>query len=91
MRTRSRILWFGGAAAAVLVGVLVAALTHGITGESVAISISSLGLIALVSLAFFEVGLSEDRARAAEAERRAQAERPPHPARRRRRPRRRGY
>jgi membrane protein implicated in regulation of membrane protease activity len=91
MSTRSRILWFGGAAAAVLAGVLVAAMTHGITGESVAISISSLGLIALVSLAFFEVGLSEDRERAAEAERRKQAERPPHTPRRRLRPRRRGY
>jgi membrane protein implicated in regulation of membrane protease activity len=91
MSTRSRILWFGGATAAVLAGVVVAAATHGITGESVAISISSLGLIALVSLAFFEVGLSEDRERAAEAERRKQAERPPHATRRRLRPRRRGY
>jgi hypothetical protein len=91
MSTRSRILWFGGATAGVLVGVLIAAATHGITGEAIAISVSSLGLIVLVSLAFFEVGLSEDREREADAERRKQAERPPHAPRRRVRPTRRGY
>jgi hypothetical protein len=91
MSTRSRVLWFGGAGAAVLAGILVAALTRGIVGESVAISISSLGLIALVSLAFFEVGLSEDRERASEARRRKETDRTQHQRGRRLRPRRRGH
>jgi hypothetical protein len=91
MRTRSRVLWFGGAGAAVLAGVLVAALTRGIIGESVSIAVSSLGLIALVSLAFFEVGLSEDRDRAREAERRKETDRTQQERRRRLRPRRRGH
>ena len=43
-----------------------APLLGGITGEAVAIALISLGAIAIVSLVFLEVGLSEDRERARE-------------------------
>ncbi len=54
-----------------------------VTAEAVSIALISLGLIVVMSLMFFEVGRSEDRARAREVEeiRRAQAP-PPPPARR---------
>jgi membrane protein implicated in regulation of membrane protease activity len=77
MRTRSRVLWFGSAASAVLAGGHAGATIHGITGEAIAIAVASVGLIAVVSLVFYEVGLSEDRERETQAEgRRAAATRP---------------
>jgi hypothetical protein len=63
---RSRILSFG----LVLVGVLCAALVGGLTGEVLAIALVSIGLGGAVLLVFLEVGLSEDRQRAHDAERR---------------------
>jgi hypothetical protein len=61
---RSRIVAYGGAAALTASGVLCAVLVQGGAGPVVAMTLVGLGLIALVSLVFLEVGLSEDRDRA---------------------------
>lgn len=78
-------LTFGSAGALMVASVLVGLAFPGVVGEAFAISLGSLGLIGFVSLAFYEVGLSEDRERA-----RASSARPaaPPPARARRIPRR---
>jgi hypothetical protein len=76
MSTRARVLSFGGALLLVVLSGPLDALVGGVTGEAVAIALGSLGLIALVSLAFLEVGLSEDRDRARED---ATRRRPPQP------------
>jgi hypothetical protein len=54
----------------VVAGVLCAVLVGGLTGEVVAIALILAGLGGAVLLVFFEVGLSEDRARARDEERR---------------------
>jgi hypothetical protein len=58
-----RVLTFGSAAALLIASALVGIVFTGVVGEAIAISLGSLGLIALVSLALYEVGLSEDRDR----------------------------
>ena len=68
---RSRILAFGSAAVLVLAGAACAALVGGLTGKLLTIVLMSLGFAGAVLLVFLEVGLSEDRERAAEAERRS--------------------
>jgi len=77
-----RALTFGGSALVIVAGIVAAATIAGITGEAVAIALASLGAIAIVSLVFLEVGLSEDRERAREL----RAARRPRPPPRRRRP-----
>lgn len=76
---------WAGAVLLLLAGVLVGALVHGITGEAIALSLISLGLIAAVSMVFYEVGLSEDRAREAEEQERRSRFRGRRPPSRRRR------
>ena len=49
-------------AALVVAGILGAVFVSGITGQLLALVLISLGLVLATSLAFFEVGLSEDRA-----------------------------
>jgi hypothetical protein len=63
---RSRITAYGTAVALVLIGVACAAVISGGTGETLAMAFIGVGLVGLVSLAFLEVGLSEDRDRARE-------------------------
>jgi hypothetical protein len=58
-----RMLTFGSAAALLVASALVGVLFSGVLSDAFAISLGSLGLIALVSLALYEVGLSEDRDR----------------------------
>jgi prepilin signal peptidase PulO-like enzyme (type II secretory pathway) len=83
MTPRTRLLSFGAAALLIVLGVIAGPVLGGITGEAVAIALLSIGAIAIVSLVFLEVGLSEDRERARERAVRAVRQRPP---RRRRRP-----
>jgi hypothetical protein len=86
MPARKRLLWFGGSGLLVVLGVIAQALIGGVTGEAVMIALVSLGAIAIVSLVFLEVGLSEDRERAGRrASETAQQERPRRPPARRRR------
>jgi hypothetical protein len=82
MTSRARLLSFGTAAVLIVLGVIAGPVLGGITGEAVAIALLSVGAIAIVSLVFLEVGLSEDRERARERAGRT-IRRPP---RRRRRP-----
>jgi hypothetical protein len=80
---RARLLSFGGAGLVIVIGGVAGPLLGGITGEAIAIALISVGAIAIVSLFFLEIGLSEDRERARERGARAVRRRPP---RRRRRP-----
>jgi hypothetical protein len=84
MTSRTRLLSFGGGGVLIVLGAVAGPVLGGITGEAVAIALISVGAIAIVSLVFLEVGLSEDRERARERAVRAVRRRPPR--RRRRRP-----
>jgi len=67
---RTRVLAFGTTAALVCAGAACAALIRGLAGQVLAIALISAGLGGALLLVFFEVGLSEDRERAREEERR---------------------
>ena len=69
MSRRRRILAYGGAVAVTVAGFVSAAL-GGLAGEVVGIALVSLGIGGALILVFYEVGLSEDRARAEEEKRR---------------------
>ena len=84
MTRRGRVLSFGGAAGAMVVGAIAGAIIGGITGEAIALAFVCVGAIAVVSLIFLEVGLSEDREREREAREARRAGRRPPPLRRRR-------
>lgn len=64
MSKSGRIGWFGSSAALVLAGVVCAIAIGGGTGQVLALVLIGVGLVVAVSLAFLEVGLSEDRERA---------------------------
>jgi hypothetical protein len=64
MSRRSRLLAYGSAACAVVVGGLCGALVDGLTGQVLAIALITVGLGAILLLLFFEVGLSEEKERA---------------------------
>lgn len=68
--------WYGSAALLVLLGVAAAAAVSGTTGQLIAYVLIALGLVLATSLAFYEVGLSEDRERERE-ERQPASRRPP--------------
>jgi hypothetical protein len=74
MTKRGRILSFGSACLLVLAGALAAAIVGGTVGQVMAFALISLGLVLATGLVFLEVGLSEDRDRALEEERRRPAE-----------------
>jgi hypothetical protein len=67
---RSRILAFGSTAALVFAGGACAVLVGGVTGQVLTIVLVSAGLGGAVLLVFLEVGLSEDRERARDEQRR---------------------
>jgi hypothetical protein len=67
---RARILAFGAAGLLVIAGVLCAGLVSGLTGEVLAIALIPAGLGGALLLMFLDVGLSEDRQRARDEERR---------------------
>jgi hypothetical protein len=67
-------LAFGSAVGVALIGGICAAVFPGLTGQLLALVLISVGLGAVVLLVFYEVGLSEDKERAADQERRAQQE-----------------
>jgi hypothetical protein len=70
MTPRARILAFGFAAVLVLIGVACGILIGGLTGEILALVPIAAGLAGVVLLVFLEVGLSEDRELARDAQRR---------------------
>jgi len=63
MTRRARIIAFGAAGLLVLAGAVSAAVVGDGLGQILALVLIGLGLVALTSLVFFEVGLSEDRER----------------------------
>ena len=71
MNKRSRIVAFGGAGWLIVLGAIGAAVISGGTGQVVAMVLIGIGLVAVVSLIFYEVGLSEDAERAREQRRAA--------------------
>jgi hypothetical protein len=75
MTPRSRTLRYGAAITVALVGVACGALIPGTAGGTAATVLVGIGLVGVVSLLFYEVGLTEDRdrERAARARRRAEA------------------
>ncbi len=73
MSTRARILGFGSAALLVVAGIACAVFVPDGTGEVLILAFMGAGFIEATSLAFLEVGLSEDRERARELERRGRA------------------
>ena len=70
MTARTRNLSFGAAAVLIVAGILCAALLDGTAAGVVAIALIGVGGVVAVALVFLAVGLSEDRERAAEEERR---------------------
>lgn len=71
MSRRSRIVGFGSAGLLVLAGAVCAVAVSGGLGAILALVLIGLGSVEAVSLVFAEVGFSEDRERAREAERAA--------------------
>ncbi len=70
MTPRARVLAFGFAAVLVLAGVACGILLAGVSGEILALVLIAVGLAGAVLLVFLEVGLSEDRELARDAQRR---------------------
>jgi|GEM_PF-6790271 len=66
MTRRARILCFGAAAILIVVGAAGAAVFTGVVGEIVALVLIGLGFVLATALVFLEVGLSEERERAAD-------------------------
>jgi hypothetical protein len=60
---RTRILRYGASIAVALVGVACGALIPGTAGGTAATVLVGIGLVGVVSLLFYEVGLTEDRDR----------------------------
>ena len=69
MSRRTRIVRYGASIAVALVGVACGALIPGSAGGTAATVLVGVGLVGVVSLIFYEVGLTEDRDRAREARR----------------------
>ena len=70
----SRIASFGSAGLLVIAGAVCAAVIGGEPGEILALVLIGLGCVAATSLVFLEVGLSEDRERGGDEDRRAREE-----------------
>jgi hypothetical protein len=66
MSRRSRIAGFGSAGLLVVLGIACAVIFSGTLGQNLAFVLVALGLVLATSLVFYEVGLTEDRARARE-------------------------
>jgi hypothetical protein len=72
---RTRALRYGASIAVALVGVACGATISGTAGGTAATVLVGIGLVGVVSLIFYDVGLTEDRDRAATERRRVLAER----------------
>ena len=66
MSRRTRTLRYGASIAVALVGVACGALIPGTAGGTAATVLVGIGLVGVVSLIFYDVGLTEDRERAAQ-------------------------
>jgi hypothetical protein len=64
LRPSARALRYGVAVAIVIVGILCGAIIPGTTGGTICTAVVGIGLVGVVSLVFYDVGLTEDRDRA---------------------------
>jgi hypothetical protein len=71
---RTRALRYGASIAVALAGVACGATISGTAGGTAATVLVGIGLVGVVSLIFYDVGLTEDRDRAASERRKAPAE-----------------
>lgn len=56
-------LRFGAAALVIVIGIVCAVAIGGVVGDALGIGLGALGMVAIVSLVFYEIGLGEDRER----------------------------
>ena len=70
MSRRERIRWYGAAAGLIVVGVICGFAVPGLVGDILRLSLITLGMGWVLLLVFYEIGLSEDKARAKEDEER---------------------
>ncbi len=64
LKPSSRALRYGVATAVVVIGILCGAIIPGTTGGTICTAVVGIGLVGVVSLVFYDVGLTEDRDRA---------------------------
>ena len=76
MTRRDREIRYGAAVALVLIGVICGIVLPGTLGGTLASVFVGLGLIGVVSLIFYEVGLTEDRDRARQETAASERQRP---------------
>ncbi len=72
---RARVARYGASIAVALIGVACGAIIPGTAGGTAATVLVGIGLVGVVSLIFYDVGLTEDRDRAARERRRVLEER----------------
>jgi hypothetical protein len=65
-----RIRWYGSAAGLIAVGVIAGFVVPGLVGDIIRLTLITLGMGWVLLLVFYEIGLSEDKARAKEDEER---------------------
>jgi hypothetical protein len=63
LKPSARAIRYGIAIAVVVVGILCGAIIPGTTGGTICTAVVGVGLVAVVSLVFYDVGLTEDRDR----------------------------
>lgn len=64
LKPSARALRYAAAIAVVVVGILCGAIIPGTLGGTICTAVVGIGLVAVVSLVFYDVGLTEDRDRA---------------------------
>ncbi len=64
LKPRARALRYGVAVAVVIAGILCGAIIPGTLGGTICTAVVGVGLVGVVSLVFYDVGLTEDRDRA---------------------------
>jgi hypothetical protein len=69
LKPSARVIRYALAIAVVVIGILCGAIIPGTLGGTICTAIVGIGLVAVVSLVFYDVGLTEDRDRARQQER----------------------
>lgn len=78
MDRRGRILAYGGAVGLVILGAILGWVIPGLTGDIARLSLITVGFGAVLLIVFYEIGLSEDKARAREEEEERERRQPEH-------------